>query len=71
MLVLDGQQRLQSLFIGLKGSYAGTDRELYFDVLSGDVVAPEDIRYRFAFIEKEGEGLQGNPSIYASGTGGS
>jgi uncharacterized protein with ParB-like and HNH nuclease domain len=36
-LVLDGQQRLQSLFIGLCGSYAG--RELYFDVLSGDVAA--------------------------------
>ncbi len=51
-LVLDGQQRLQSLFIGLKGSYASTDRVLYFDVLSGDVAAPEDIRYRFAFIEK-------------------
>lgn len=52
MLVLDGQQRLQSLFIGLKGSYSGTDRELYFDVLSGEQVAPEDIRYRFAFLEK-------------------
>ena len=34
LLVLDGQQRLQSLFIGLKGSYE--KRELYFDVLSGD-----------------------------------
>ena len=33
ILVLDGQQRLQSLYIGLKGSYCG--RELYFDVLSG------------------------------------
>lgn len=52
MMVLDGQQRLQSLFIGLRGSYNGTGRELYFDILSGDVVAPEDIRYRFAFIEK-------------------
>jgi hypothetical protein len=52
MLVLDGQQRLQSLFIGIKGSYSGTDRELYFDVLSGDVVAPEDIRYRFEFKKK-------------------
>ncbi len=52
MMVLDGQQRLQSLFIGLKGSYSGTGRELYFDMLSGDVVAPEDIRYRFAFFEK-------------------
>jgi hypothetical protein len=43
MMVLDGQQRLQSLFIGLRGSYFG--RELYFDVLSGVLAAPEDIRY--------------------------
>lgn len=50
LLVLDGQQRLQSLFIGLRGSYEG--RELYFDVLSGSVSAPEDIRYRFMFKEK-------------------
>ena len=35
MLVLDGQQRMQSLFIGLKGSYNG--RKLYFNVLSGDL----------------------------------
>ena len=47
-MVLDGQQRLQSLFIGLRGSYEG--RELYFDVTSGQVqAAPEDIRYRFSF----------------------
>lgn len=50
MMVLDGQQRLQTLFIGLKGSYAGS--ELYFDVLSGQKAAPEDIRYRFAFKAK-------------------
>ncbi len=50
MMVLDGQQRLQSLFIGLRGSYFG--RELYFDVLSGVKAAPEDIRYRFAFKEE-------------------
>ena len=49
LLVLDGQQRLQSLFIGLKGSYE--KRELYFDVLSGDLVAPEDIRYKFKFLD--------------------
>lgn len=50
MLVLDGQQRLQSLFIGLKGS--NEKKELFFDVLSGGkAVAPEDIRYRFKFIE--------------------
>ena len=33
-LVLDGQQRLQSLFIGLKGSYGG--RELHLNMLTGD-----------------------------------
>lgn len=49
-LVLDGQQRLQSLFIGLKGSYEG--RELYLDILSGEVAAPDDIKYKFAFLDK-------------------
>src|SRR3989442_5050325 len=48
-LVLDGQQRLQSLYIGLCGSYEG--RELYFDVLSGDVAAPDDVKYKFRFLE--------------------
>jgi hypothetical protein len=51
LLVLDGQQRLQSLFIGLKGSYE--KRELYFDILSGDLVAPEDVRYKFKFLDAE------------------
>jgi hypothetical protein len=49
LLVLDGQQRLQSLFIGLKGSYE--KKELHFDILSGEAAAPEDIRYRFNFVE--------------------
>lgn len=48
-LVLDGQQRLQSLFIGLCGSYEG--RELYFDVLSGNVAAPDDVKYKFKFLD--------------------
>jgi Protein of unknown function DUF262/Protein of unknown function (DUF1524) len=48
-LVLDGQQRLQSLFIGLCGSYEG--KELYFNILSGEVAAPDDVKYRFAFLE--------------------
>lgn len=48
-LVLDGQQRLQSLFIALKGSYEG--RELYFDIHSGEVAAPDDIKYKFEFKE--------------------
>lgn len=46
-LVLDGQQRLQSLYIGLRGSFSG--RELYFDLLSGTVALPDDIKYRFEF----------------------
>ena len=52
-LVLDGQQRLQSLFIALMGSYEGL--ELYFDILSGDLAACEDIRYRFAFQHERPE----------------
>jgi uncharacterized protein with ParB-like and HNH nuclease domain len=47
LLVLDGQQRLQSLFIGLRGSYEG--KELYFDILSGSLAAPDDIKYKFEF----------------------
>jgi hypothetical protein len=48
-LVLDGQQRLQSLFIGLCGSYDG--KELHFDMLSGQVAAPDDVKYKFAFLD--------------------
>src|ERR1700678_156403 len=48
-LVLDGQQRLQSLFIGLKGSYEG--RELFLNILSGEVAAPDDVKYKFAFLD--------------------
>lgn len=47
-LVLDGQQRLQSLYIGLKGSFEG--KELFLDILSGDLAAPDDIKYRFSFM---------------------
>lgn len=46
-LVLDGQQRLQSLFIGLKGSY--NKKELYLNILSGDLSAPEDSKFDFKF----------------------
>ncbi len=50
-LVLDGQQRLQSLYIALYGSYEG--KGLYFDVLSGresDDLAEE--KYDFEFLDK-------------------
>ncbi|MFC1968438.1 DUF262 domain-containing protein [Chloroflexota bacterium] len=48
-LVLDGQQRLQSLYIGLCGSYDG--EELYFHILSGELAAPDDIKYKFKFLK--------------------
>ena len=47
-VVLDGQQRLQSLFVAIYGTYDG--RSLYFDVLSGrpgDDFSQE--RYTFQF----------------------
>lgn len=46
-LVLDGQQRLQSLFIGLCGSF--DSKELYFNILSGDPASPEDMKFSFEF----------------------
>lgn len=46
-LILDGQQRLQSLFIGLCGSIEG--KELCFNILSGELVAPDDVKYVFEF----------------------
>ena len=52
MLVLDGQQRLQSLFIALKGSYEG--KELYIDILSGKETSKNNIKYKFKFILPEG-----------------
>jgi Protein of unknown function DUF262 len=58
-MVLDGQQRLQSLYLGLYGSHNGS--RLYFDVTSGpesQVRADEDEdqalgKYRFAFWRDE------------------
>jgi len=51
MMVLDGQQRLQALYIGLKGSYGA--KELYLDIFSGELVAPEDIKFTFKFLKPE------------------
>jgi len=50
MLVLDCQQRLQALYIALKGSYNG--KELYFNVLSGyeDI---DDQKYLFKFLKAD------------------
>ena len=54
-LVLDGQQRLQSLYIGLCGSFSG--RELHFDVSSGTAALPDDIKYRFEFRQSATTGF--------------
>ena len=48
-LVLDGQQRLQSLYIALTGSFEG--RELFFNILSGELAAPDDVKYKFKFLD--------------------
>jgi len=50
LLVLDGQQRLQSLFIALRGSYNG--EELYFNVLSGKE-EKADIKFEFRFLSSD------------------
>jgi len=46
-VLLDGQQRVQSIFIGLKGSYNG--KELYFNVLSGNI-EESAVRFLFKFL---------------------
>jgi len=49
-IVLDGQQRLQSLFIALYGKYL--DDQLYFDLLSGRESEDfEEDKYRFHFVK--------------------
>ncbi|MDR2405882.1 MAG: DUF262 domain-containing protein, partial [Deltaproteobacteria bacterium] len=50
-LVLDGQQRLQSLLIGLKGSY--NEKELFLDVLNDSEPSPDNIKYKFSFLKPE------------------
>lgn len=50
LLVLDGQQRLQSLFIATNGSY--NKKEMYLDILhNGD--ENEDSKYKFKFLSEE------------------
>ena len=53
-LILDGQQRLQSLFVGLEGAY--NQKELYFNPLTGAEVNPETgEKYKFRFFEGDEE----------------
>jgi hypothetical protein len=50
-VVLDGQQRLQSLYVALNGSRNG--RRVHFDVLSGETSDDsENVRYRFEFMSR-------------------
>lgn len=60
-LVLDGQQRLTSLYIGLKGSYSyfyyrKRKEFLYLNLLRkvDGMVNPDELRYEFAFREDDG-----------------
>ncbi|MBO1929012.1 hypothetical protein J4731_07315 [Providencia rettgeri] len=46
-MVLDGQQRLQSFYLALKGSIDG--QVLHFNLLSGAESINEEIRYHFEF----------------------
>ena len=66
-LVLDGQQRLTSLFIGLRGSYRyryyGKWRktQLYLNLLKAPVVSgPDELTYEFKFREND---KTDNPSL--------
>jgi len=63
-LVLDDQQRLQSLYMALRGQREG--RELYLDILSGqesDDVA--DDRFRFEFMTREAAAERNKRSVRA------
>jgi len=53
-LVLDGQQRITSLFIALKGSYfeRRKEKELFMNVLSGEEEDEDGLLYEFRFLDK-------------------
>ena len=61
-LVLDGQQRLQSLYVAIYGTLE--NKRLYFDLLSGD--EPEDIsqaKYIFLFLDAERAEMENKENI--------
>lgn len=62
LLVLDGQQRLQSLFIALYGKYHG--KHLYFELLSGqEQDDSSEIKYEFQFLTEDEAQRLNNDSI--------
>lgn len=55
VFVLDGQQRIQTLYAIFRGailSEAGVRQEAFFDVTSGDVIADTGLRYRLTFASE-------------------
>ena len=54
-LVLDGQQRITSLFIALKGSYfeRRKEKELFINVVSGKEENEDGLLYEFKFLDKK------------------
>lgn len=76
-LVLDGQQRLTSFYIGLHGSYttrsyrgwvsnrgAWNQRELYLDVLSGTSASDDDRALVYEFDFRKSGGLSSSEDSY-------
>jgi len=64
-LVLDGQQRLQALYIALKGTY--NSEELYFDILSGKepfIEGKDELIYDFEFMSKDEADNKSNQEEY-------
>jgi len=58
LLVLDGQQRLTTFYLVLKGNYIirNNPYDLYFNVLSGDKELEDGVLYEFKFFnEKNGD----------------
>lgn len=57
-LILDGQQRLSSIYVGLRGTFGG--RRLYFDVLSGrESDDHSEVKYRCKFLD-DADAKKGN-----------
>lgn len=56
-LVLDGQQRITSLYIALKGSYfeRRKEKELFFNVLTGKEENDDGLLYEFKFLDKNND----------------
>ncbi|MDA8405241.1 MAG: DUF262 domain-containing protein [Deltaproteobacteria bacterium] len=63
--VLDGQQRLQALYLALKGTYNG--KELYFDILSGEKLfwdKGDELKYNFEYFKRDEVEVNNSPEHY-------